>query len=111
MVFGNISFHIKKTLPKATIVFDTYWKFAAERQDIFFRRLKNPAALCWTNDVVLKNYKFTNAYRVSDRVSQYLISNVIKKGSQENEEVFFRIMLFKLFNKIETWEYLNQQAK
>jgi len=110
MVCGNLSFHIKKTLPKATIIFDTYWKFAAERQDIFFRRLKNPADLCWTNDVVLKNFKFTNAYRVSDRVSQYLISNVIKKGSQENEEVFFRIMLFKLFNKIETWEYLNQQA-
>ena len=110
MIFSSVPVHIKKTLPKPTIVFDTYWKFAAERQNVFFRRLENPAAETWTNDAVLKNYKFTNAYRVTDRVSQYLISEVIKKGSQTSEEVFFRIMLFKLFNKIKTWEYLTRQA-
>lgn len=88
-----------------SIVYDTYWKFAARRQEIFFARFsgqKNP----WSNDHILKDYKFTNAYRASDRVSQYLIKEVIYKGSQEINEVFFRIMLFKLFNKIETWELL-----
>lgn len=94
---------------KPTKVFDTYWRFAAERQAIFFRRLQgqsNP----WTQDDILLTYKFTNAYRASDRVSQYLIRKVIYEGSQEPEEVFFRTILFKLFNKIETWELLLHEA-
>ena len=105
----DILIHLKKALPKPTIIFDTYWKFAVERQNIFFKRLESPQDYPWTKDDVLRNYKFTNAYRASDRVSQYLISDVIQKGGQKNDEVFFRIILFKLFNKIETWQYLNDK--
>lgn len=93
-----------------TSVFDTYWRFAAERQRVFFARLKN-AGGPWSIDPILNQYKFTNAYRASDRVSQYLIRNVIYAGSQEPNEVFFRTILFKLFNKIETWELLKSQFK
>jgi hypothetical protein len=93
----------KLTLPKPTSVFDTYWRFAAERQEIFFRRF-NGAPMPWTEDPILRRYKFTNAYRASDRVSQYLIRNVIYSGDQNPRELFFRIVLFKLFNRIETWE-------
>lgn len=90
---------------KTTIVFDSYWRFAAERQRVFFSRLEgNPAP--WSIDPILNEYKFTNAYRASDRVSQYLIQNVIYGSSKEPDELFFRIMLFKLFNKIETWSLL-----
>lgn len=60
----------------------------------------------WTHDPVLANHRFTNVYRASDRVSQYLIRNVIYQGSQEIEEIFFRTILFKLFNRIDTWEAL-----
>ncbi len=88
-----------------SIVFDTYWRFATERQEIFYRRIKNSNGP-WTEDSILQTYKFTNAYRASDRVSQYLIREVIYKGEQEPKEIFFRIILFKLFNKIETWELL-----
>ena len=89
-------------------VFDIYWYFAAERQAIFFRKLlEQPAP--WTNDTILAKYKFTNAYRASDRVSQYLIRNVIYKGDQSSDEVFFRTILFKTFNKIETWELLTEK--
>lgn len=98
----------KIQLPVCTSVFNTYWYFAAKRQDIFFNRLgglKYP----WTDDQILSKYKFTNVYRASDRVSQYLIKNVIYKGDQSAEEVFFRILLFKLFNKIETWEFLERR--
>ncbi len=91
-----------------TVVFDTYWRFAVERQAIFFRRIEKQWG-SWTKDPILKEYKFTNAYRASDRVSQYLIRNVIYKGDPSPEEVFFRIILFKLFNKIETWEMLTDK--
>ena len=90
---------------KATPVFDTYWKFAKKRQDIFMCRIRNLSPP-WTKDPVLSTYRFTNVYRASDRVSQYLIRNVIYKGKQTTEEIFFRTLLFKIFNRISTWELL-----
>lgn len=88
-----------------TAVYDSYWRFAAERQAVFYRKLEGSPAP-WTTDPILARHKFTNAYRASDRVSQYLIRHVIYEGDQSPEEVFFRIILFKLFNKVETWELL-----
>lgn len=99
---------ISHILPaKPTVVFNTYWRFAVERQKIFFKKLEN-ASMPWTDDPILSTYKFTNAYRASDRVSQYLIRNIIYQNDLPSSpnEVFFRIMLFKLFNKIETWQLL-----
>ncbi len=87
-------------------VFNTYWRFAVERQRIFFNRLQQQFPL--TPDPILSVFKFTNAYRASDRVSQYLIRNVAYEGEQTAKEVFFRTILFKLFNKIQTWELLTK---
>jgi hypothetical protein len=87
-----------------TAVYDTYWKFAVERQRSFFRHLRGEHP--FTTDPVLAAHRFTNAYRASDRVSQYLIQRVIYRGSQAPAEVFFRTILFRIFNKIETWELL-----
>jgi hypothetical protein len=98
---------ITKQVPTATYVLDTYWKFAAERQEIFYNRINRTSQL--TVDPILLKHKFTNTYRAADRVSQYLIREVIYKGDQSNSELLFRILLFKLFNKIETWELLQHE--
>jgi hypothetical protein len=98
---------VTKQLPTATYVLDTYWKFAAERQEIFFNRLEGKPLL--TTDPILLKHKFTNAYRAADRVSQYLISEIIYKGDQTPNELLFRILMFKIFNKIETWELLQHE--
>lgn len=90
---------------KTTLVYDSYWRFASERQRIFFARAQGKP-WPWTDDRVLREYKFTNAYRASDRVSQYLIKEVIYRGDTSPAEVFFRTLLFKVFNRIETWELL-----
>jgi hypothetical protein len=92
---------------RTTPVFDAYWKFAAERQRIFFRRLEGVSGAL-TTDPVLKLFKFTNAYRASDRVSQYLLRDVIYRPDLPSDarNIFFRTILFKLFNKIETWQHL-----
>ena len=94
---------------KVSEVYDSYWRFAAERQAVFFRRARGEAGP-WTENPVLAIYKFTNAYRASDRVSQYLIRHVIYRDDlpKSPREVFFRILLFKLFNKIETWEMIER---
>jgi len=90
---------------KQTVVYDTYWRFAAERQNIFSSRVAGSPPP-WTHDPILKKHKFTNVYRASDRASQYLIRHVIYDGDKDPKEIFFRILLFKFFNKIETWELL-----
>lgn len=95
----------RRVEPVPTVVFDTYWAFAARRQEIFFSRLAG-ASPPWTDDAILGEYRFTNAYRVLDRVSQYLLAEVVPTGSAAAEEVFFRAVLFKLFNRIDTWELL-----
>ncbi|KCZ54677.1 hypothetical protein HY29_14095 [Hyphomonas beringensis] len=91
-----------------TPVFDAYWYFACERQRMFRRRLHGSNTSSSSNDPILAHHRFTNAYRASDRVSQYLIRNVI--WSDHNrwsvEDLFFRVLLFKIFNRIETWEAL-----
>jgi hypothetical protein len=94
---------------RATPVFDTYWRFASERQRVFMKRCAGDAAP-WTDDEIIGAHRFTNVYRASDRVSQYLISHVIYEGSQAVDEVFFRTLLFKIFNRIDTWEYLCEQV-
>lgn len=93
-----------------TPVFELYWRFAVERQQIFFKRVRGTPSP-WTDDPILRTYRFTNAYRAADRVSQFLIRNVIYAGSQDLEEIFFRVLLFKLFNRIETWELLQEELE
>lgn len=87
--------------------FKYYFYFIQERMNIFWRKYNDADLL--TKDPILQTYKFTNVYRACDRVSQYLIKNVIYQDIDRYtpEDVLLRILVFKVFNKIETWEYLN----
>lgn len=99
---------VKLAPAKPTEVFNAYWYLAAERQKIFFKRIaKAPSP--WTEDEILQKYKFTNAYRASDRVSQYLIRRVLYDKERSPDDIFFRCLFFKIFNKIETWELLEAE--
>lgn len=90
---------------KPTEVYDSYWHFAAERLAIYYRK-QDASEGPWTENPVLRTYRFTNSYRAADRVSQYLIREVqyLPARSEAPAELFFRTLLFKLFNRIETWE-------
>lgn len=96
-----------RSLPTSE-VFDTYWVFASRRHEIYQARLEGGRGP-WTDDPILQNHRFTNCYRAADRVSQFLISQVIYRGTQDFTEVAFRTLLFKLFNKIDTWQLLIQE--
>lgn len=101
-----------KNLYKPNMLYDAYLRFAVERQNIFFRRNVLHEKAPWTENSILQNYKFTNAYRVNDRVSQFLISHVIygdNTSSYDANDIIFRILLFKLFNKIDTWQILENR--
>lgn len=92
-----------------TPVFDTYWRFAAARQQVYESRLAGKPRP-WTDDAIIAQHRFTNCFRAADRVSQVLIGEVIYGGRQDWEEIFFRTVLFKLFNKTSTWHLLSDAA-
>lgn len=93
-----------------TEVFNTYWRFAAARQQAYEARQARETGP-WTSDPIIRQHRFTNCYRAADRVSQYLIRNVSYLGSQKPEEIAFRTLLFKLFNRISTWDLLASEVE
>nr|GAT50250.1 predicted protein [Mycena chlorophos] len=97
--------HVAGQQLKTTVVFDSLWKWLAERQEMDDKRRRGLPAP-WTDDPILRDHKFCNAYRVLDKTSQYLVTEVIHKGPQTRQELLFRILLFNTFNRISTWELL-----
>jgi hypothetical protein len=91
-----------------TEVFASYWYFASERQNIFYKRLGDQSPP-WSSDQIIANHRFTNVYRVLDRVSQYLIHEVQHDDSWSESDLLFRTLLFKLFNRISTWKLLKTE--
>lgn len=90
--------------------FRYYFHFMEKRMDIFWSKFEGQR-YPWTDDTILRKHKFTNVYRACDRVSQYLIKNVIYDASQKytEQDLFLRILTFKVFNRIDTWEYIEQK--
>lgn len=90
-------------------VLQSYWTLAAERQRVYHARLGGQQAP-WTVDPVISRYRFTNAYRAADRVSQDLI-RIVYDGSQEPRDLLLRILLFRFFNKPQTWSALESSRE
>ncbi|KAF7373364.1 Chromo domain-containing protein [Mycena sanguinolenta] len=102
-----ITIHDQRLEP--TEVLDTLYLWLAERKAIDDRRRDGMPAP-WTKDRILHEYKFCNSYRVLDRTSQFVVSEVIEKGSHLSDtELLFRILLFNAFNRIETWILLKKE--
>src|SRR6266849_715371 len=94
--------------PRPSHVFDTFWRFAAERQRVFHARATGHSPP-WTVDPIISTHRFTNVYRAADRVSQFLINEVIPRSTSEPIDVVFRTLLFKIFNRISTWRRLEME--
>jgi hypothetical protein len=87
-------------------VYENYWDFASERQAVFEKRAAGMPKP-WTDNPIIQTFKFCNVYRASDRVSQYLIKEVIYDEEASSEaDALFRIVAFRMFSSIETWQGL-----
>lgn len=97
----------KRPTPRAGI-YELYWQFASRRQAAFEKRLTG-APQPWTDDPILQTYKFCNVYRAADRVSQYMIQRVIyEQAAGSVSDRIFRIVAFRTFSNVRTWEGLTQ---
>ena len=97
----------KISKPKKSAVYSTYWKFAVKRNETFINKQTSLIGP-WSDDDIINEHRFTNIFRASDRVSQYLIKLQYQEPA-DIKEVFFKTMLFKFFNKIETYEFLEKE--
>lgn len=106
-----IEFVVTRTEPRVREdVYLAYWHFAAERQSIFERRLEGLPEP-WTEDEILLEYRFCNSFRASDRVSQYLIRDVIYgPPGLTPQDRFLRTVFFRLFSRPETWESIQGEV-
>jgi hypothetical protein len=90
--------------------FKFYFYFMQERMKLFWNRYDQKSTYM-VDDDVLNRHRFTNVYRATDRVSQYLIKNVIYSGEQslDPESLLLNILVFKVFNRISTWETIKKE--
>lgn len=88
-----------------------YW--ISERQNIWYKRriLKEPPP--WTDDEILKKYRFCNCYRELDKGSLYLINNIANKyinpSPEQEKEIILNTIIYRLFNRPDTFEVIGWQ--
>ncbi len=97
--------NIRRQMPIPGPGIEVYWSFAAERQKVYRRRLDGSCAAL-TKDPIIANHRFTNVYRASDRVSQHLIGSVIYDRPRSWLDTFVRVLVFKVFNRLDTWLHI-----
>ncbi|KAF8512304.1 hypothetical protein BU17DRAFT_54107 [Hysterangium stoloniferum] len=97
-----------RSLPINMHNLDMLFKWMAERDSIQ-RKRQTGIPPPWSEDPILREHKFCNVFRTLDRGTQYILREVINKGDQTHSEICFRVMLYKLFNRIATWELIEKK--
>src|ERR1044072_4025298 len=62
----------------------------------------------WTADPILREYKFCNTFRASDRVSQYMIRQLYADPVATKADLVFRAVAMRIFSRPATWDGLTQ---
>ena len=85
-------------------IYPLYWKFASRRQAVFEKRIAGAPAP-WTDDDIIRRYKFCNVFRAADRVSQYMIREVAcATYDVDSADRLFQIVAFRTFSQPQTWD-------
>lgn len=83
---------------------EMFREFVLERYRIHIRKDVEKKPFPWTENPVLKEYKFTNVRREHDRTTKHLLSAIkLHKDSSYNDKLM-NIVLYRLFNKMETFD-------
>ncbi len=102
----------KETIDNASPVFvegrkDAFSFYINERFAI--QDLKDSGAPApWTDNPTLRDFRFTCVCRKHDRISRWYIANIAERTDLDFETKFYNTLLFRIFNKTETAEAINQ---
>lgn len=78
------------------VLLDLFWKFLAERQRVWVRRVKKGLPAPWTHDKVMQEEHFTNVYRELDPGTEYVFRRFLDNARLSPEERAWHIMNYRL---------------
>lgn len=90
---------------------ETFMYYIKERYNIHMKKdvLKKRAP--WTEDELMKKYRFTNVYREHDKETKWLIKNIAENSWLTYRQKILNIMLFRMYNKHEVFEIIGAPFK
>jgi len=103
MIFNKNTQYISRSVKFTTSLifhkerYKEYWKYVVERQRIWYKRFVLKRPYPWTNDRILKKYRFCNNYRELDKGTIYLIEK-IKFIKNDRRKVLSNVVAYKFFN-------------
>lgn len=80
-----------------------FFQFVFDRQLIWYKRFCEKSDF-WTNDRILKKYKFCNVYRELDKGTFYVIEKL--KNIKNRKIIFQNVVFYRFFNKHNLYEDL-----
>jgi hypothetical protein len=83
---------------------EEFFAYARERHSIYLRRMQGQP-WPWTDDPILRQYRFTNVFRELDRTTQWCRQHV-RAPHDGTAECLLATVLFRWFNRIETGEII-----
>lgn len=104
---GPESSKVREGLDSTTL--DQFWKFVAERQNIWHKRVVEGLRPPWTNDTILRQYRFTNIYRELDPGTQYAIQSILEEDGSKTDKIF-NIMIYRLIGRSESHQLIGFQT-
>lgn len=80
---------------------EAFWRFVAERQAVWYRRVVLGEDPPWTDDEALRRYRFTNVYRVLDPGTLYALQEILERDAPGPDR-YFNILVYRLVGRAET---------
>lgn len=87
---------------------ERFFAYARERYRVMLRRETGQPAP-WTDDPILRQYRFCNVFREDDRVTRWIAENV-RRPLRRDPRVLLAMYIARWFNRIPTLERLEGRA-
>lgn len=87
-----------------------FFRTMFERQQVWHKRFIKKKERPWSKDEFFINNKFTNVFRELDRHSQWQIKHIFMEPNSR-KDLIWKIMLFRIFNTPEAFEWYGNQSK
>lgn len=81
---------------------ERFFAYSRERHQIYLNRAAGKPRP-WTDDAILRHYRFCNIYRELDKVTTWFRANV-RAPLSTDPNVFLATLVFRMFNRISTGE-------
>lgn len=86
-----------------------FWYWVYERQNIYYRKNVLNQEQPWTEDQILRDYKFTNVHRSLDRTTIYYHDTIGKY--KDHKDIIFGTFIHRIFNNIATMDMIMHLTK